>query len=408
LYTDYSVNDENVNEYQQYDEIIQTIKKRFITYGYKRIKTSAFEDYDLYTHVNSSINQNEMIKVIDYTGEILVIRPDVTIPITRKLAQESTNFGTDIRYFYVQDVFRQPFDRLESIENTQAGIEYFGNRSVESDAEVIALACHTLTDLGFKDVKIEIGHAGFFKELIEQLDLNTHELTELKKIIQAKNAIEIRPFLERLGVDEAIANAIEKIPFLYGAPDDVAERANDLLITEKLKNKLNHLMKVYEMIKMYGLENNVIMDLGLINHMGYYSDIVFQGFVEKFGQPVLMGGRYDKLANEFGANIPAIGFACQVESLVQAITTKENITPVQTDFLLMYEPECMQEAIQLVNALREKQYSVVSNLQVGAVNHTLYRYIVSIEKDKNTVQQKDHVKDFSNVDDLTQLVEGGF
>ena len=28
-----------------------------------------------------------------------------------------------------------------------------------------------------------------------------------------------------------------------------------------------------------GLENNIVVDLGLINHMGCYSDIIFQGFV---------------------------------------------------------------------------------------------------------------------------------
>ena len=44
------------------------------------------------------------------------------------------------------------------------------------------------------------------------------------------------------------------------------------------------------------------MDLGLINHMGYYSDVIFQGFVGKFGKPVLMGGRYNQLGNEFGAS----------------------------------------------------------------------------------------------------------
>ena len=68
-------------------------------------------------------------------------------------------------------------------------------------------------------------------------------------------------------------------------------------------------------LKLYGLETNIVMDLGLINHMGYYSDVIFQGFVEKFGKPVLMGGRYNQLGNEFGASLPAIGFACEVESL---------------------------------------------------------------------------------------------
>src|SRR5690625_5433189 len=72
------MNDENVKDYQQQEQIIKTIKKRFMTYGYKRIKTSAFEQYDVYSHVKSSIHQRDMVKIIDRTGDVLVLRPDAT------------------------------------------------------------------------------------------------------------------------------------------------------------------------------------------------------------------------------------------------------------------------------------------------------------------------------------------
>src|SRR5690606_35140555 len=98
---------------------------------------------------------NEMMKVIDYTGDVLVLRPDVTVPITRELAKNMQQLENELRFFYVQEVFRQSFDPYDSIESTQAGVEYFCNSSPESDAEVIALACHTMKDLGFTDIKIE-------------------------------------------------------------------------------------------------------------------------------------------------------------------------------------------------------------------------------------------------------------
>ena len=81
-----------------------------------------------------------------------------------------------------------------SIESTQAGVEYFCESSAEADAEVIALACHTLKDLGFNDIKIEMGHAGFFKELIQILNLDAADVEQLKSLIQAKNIVEIEPF----------------------------------------------------------------------------------------------------------------------------------------------------------------------------------------------------------------------
>lgn len=407
MYTDYRVIDEYVNEYQKFEKVTETITRRFKTFGYKRIKTSAFEKYDLYSQVNSSVNKNEMIKVIDYTGDVLVLRPDVTIPITKELAESELTDQQELRYFYVQDVFRQPFDRLETIESTQAGIEYFGNRSAEADAEVIALACQTLHDLGFTDIKIEIGHAGFFQELISQINLNPLDLRELKQMIQAKNLVEIRPFLDRLQVDPSVAQVIEQIPLLYGDPVEVAKRAQELIMNDQLTKQLSHLMEVYEIIKMYGFEDQVNMDLGLINHMDYYSDIIFQGFIGQFGQPVLMGGRYDHLADKFGANIPAIGFACEIDSLVQAIG-EQGTDPIKTDVLVIYEKDVMAEAIQITNHLRARGYSVVASKKRKSTTNQDFRYLVEMNKVGYKVNQQQQTKSFTEIDELIELIEGGW
>lgn len=405
MYNDYRMNDENVKDYQSYEQIIKTIKSRFMTYGYKRIKTPAFEQYDLYSQVKSSINQNEMIKVIDQTGEVLVIRPDVTIPITRQLAQETTTLENERRYFYVQDVFRQPAERGDQIESTQAGVEYFGENSPEADAEVIALACQTLQDLGFHDVKIEIGDAGFFQDLIDEIELTPNEFKELKNMIQAKNGIDIRPFLDRLEVKPEIASAIERIPFLYGNPIDVSERAKDIALTEKMKDKINHLIHVYEILNIYGLEKNIVMDLGLINQMGYYSDIIFQGFVEKIGKPVLMGGRYDQLASEFGASIPAIGFACEVEALIQAISDQE-ITSAPIDFTIIYEKELITDSIVVASRLREQEYRVLSLKNGKAVElHSLYT--IHMKQDRHTIQGQGKIENFSDINELLKWIKEG-
>src|SRR5699024_9946552 len=145
--------------------IITKLKKRFSTYGYKQVRTSTFETYDLYTQTNGLVNHNEMIKTIDPTGQVLVLRPDITIPITRQIASNETALTKELRYFYVLDVFRQSVNTTTNRESTQAGIEYFGNNNIEVDAEVIALAIHILRDLGFEQFKIELGHARFLQEL---------------------------------------------------------------------------------------------------------------------------------------------------------------------------------------------------------------------------------------------------
>ncbi|KXH87088.1 ATP phosphoribosyltransferase regulatory subunit [Sporosarcina sp. HYO08] len=393
--------------HEKFERIIKTINKRFTTYGYKRIKTSAFEQYDLYSKVNSSTDQTEMMKVIDRTGEVLVLRPDVTIPITRELAQNFSRLPSELRYFYVQEVFRQTQDTNTSIESTQAGIEYFCESSPEADAEVIALACHTMKDLGFTDIKIEIGHAAFFSELVQGLPLSLQQINQLKTLIQAKNVVEIGPFLRQFQIDPEVMEAIERIPFLYGNIEDVVKRASKTLLTTNMEKTLDYLLKLHATLKTYGLEQYIIIDLGLINHMGYYSGVIFQGFVEKYGKPVLMGGRYDELGEKFGAVLPAIGFACEIESLVQVTEQREVSAAFPIDVKIVYEEEQLNFAITIANELRERNYTVLSfpiRKEKADLQKTVYE--IRLQVGSFSLADQEQVIPFKDLKELLTLLVG--
>lgn len=411
LYTEYNLNDKKVKDYEKYERMIKTIHKRFKTYGYERIKTPTFEPYDLYAGVKSAINRKEMIKVIDQDGEVLVLRPDVTIPITKQLADDYMVLPHELKYYYVQDVFRQSQGNEENVENTQAGVEYFCENSPEADAEVIALACHTLKDLGFQNIKIEIGHAGFVQSLIEKGNFTERNVKQLKKLIQSKNIVELEPFLRKLEVEESLITSFTKIPMLYGEPLQVSERAREITQTDVMDDTLNYLLEVYEILKLYGLEQLIVLDLGLINHMGYYSDMIFQGFVEDFGRPVLMGGRYNRLAHEFGAQFPAIGFACTVESLLEAMKTElpQRRTPI--DISIRYDGENLQRSIAYANELRERNYVVSSsnyNKQLESPRQSIYQVELTDNKYEFFYKEKSYTFDsFQQLLKLIREVKGG-
>lgn len=398
-------NEKKIKDYQKYERMIKTIHKRFKTYGYERVKTSTFEQYDLYTEAKSAINRKEMVKTIDQNGEVLVLRPDVTIPITKQLAELYPTLPHELRYYYVQDVFRQTEETDGDVESTQAGVEYYCESSPEKDAEVIALACHTLKDLGFQNIKIEIGHAGFFQSLIDQTNLSERNLAKLKKMIQSKNIVELEPFLRTLEIEESLILALTKIPMLYGDPERVSEKAQAITQNEKTNAIITYLLDVYEILKLYGLKQNIVMDLGLINHMGYYSDTIFQGFVEQYGRPVLMGGRYNHLGNEFGAELPAIGFACTVESLLKA--TGENCTAprVPLDVHLQYEEGCLKESIFFANELRERNYTVVTSKKHQQLIDTQPSiYQVQLAKEGRTFYYKEKSYNFDSIKELLKLM----
>ncbi|PIC62889.1 ATP phosphoribosyltransferase regulatory subunit [Sporosarcina sp. P13] len=390
------------SEHEKHEKIIGTLSKRFTTYGYKRIKTSAFEQYDLYSNVRTSINQNEMIKVIDYTGEVLVLRPDVTIPLTQQLVQLNGNLPEEMRYYYVQEVFRQTFQENERIGKTQAGVEYYCESSPQADAETIMLACHALRDVGFSDVKIEIGYAGFFTELIADLQLTIDQTAELKTLIQAKNVVEIGPFLNQLPIDPSVKEILEQLPLLYGAPQVVFDRLQNLKVSESAQRAIDYLQQTYKIVELYGLKKHIVIDLGLINHMGYYSGIIFQGYVESFGKPVLMGGRYDSLSEEFGVKLPAIGFACEIDSLVKAAAKKELKERYSIDVTVFFKESRMKYAIDIANELRERDYRVVSKPLKGQASAKDSQYTIQLLEQQNLLIDEEEAKEFR---DFKQLLD---
>src|SRR5699024_2397857 len=177
--------------------------------------------------------KQEMIKTINNNGQKLVLHPDVIITITKQIASVNKHLNEHLRYVYVTDVFRQTTEQAEDSKSTHAGVEYFGNSSSEADAEIIALAIHSFDDLNIKNFKIELGHAGFFQAIADELKLSAIDTADLKKLIQAKNITSIAPFLKKLNVDDNLKSIVEEIPFLYGDSEDVIKRAKRILLNKK-------------------------------------------------------------------------------------------------------------------------------------------------------------------------------
>lgn len=387
-------------------QVIEILKQRFTTYSYEEIYTSNFENYDLYANMNGSVNHHEMIKTIDNKGQVLVLRPDITIPITQQLATNNQSIHEDLRYFYVLDVFRQTTDSNDYRESTQAGVEYFGNDTAEADAEVVALAIHLLKDLEVGNFKIELGHAGFFKQLIKEVELDDQALASLIQLIQAKNISEMEQFLSKTTINRDIAHIITSLPFLYGSPLDVLEKASELPLNESLRNTVHNMKEIYAVLTAYGVEEHIIIDFSLINQMDYYSDIIFQGFIQEIGKPVLMGGRYDTLANQFGAEIPAIGFACDIDLLLTGVAKERLVDNPIIDVTILYDKQVERQAVALANDLREKQYKIVTyecNSKRERIPET--RATLTLTKDYSVIAQGDLSKEVTNVADINSFLE---
>ena len=128
-----------------------------------------------------------------------------------------------------------------------------------------------------------------------------------------------------------------KITELFGS-FEVLEDALELVNNKRSREAIIRLQQLYQLLKMYGDEDYVSFDLGLVSKYHYYTGIIFKGYTYGVGDAVVTGGRYDKLLSYFGKDAAAIGFAVNIGSLMQALASKkleQEVTPRTT--MLLYD-----------------------------------------------------------------------
>ena len=315
------VEDIDYNKFEQIESIRKKVEKVFKRDGYRQISTPTFEYYDLFTGIDMSMDKDEMYKIIDTNGKILVLRPDATIPIARMVATNYKYLEEKIKLMYLTNVYRSSdFRALGKREFIQAGIEYFGNPSLEADAQVIETAIKALAGAGFKQIRIEIGDAKYFDGLIEEFGESVDKSTKnsIRKLVESKNYPELDLLLSNLELEDKYKKILLELPFLYGEFDSVIIRAKELAINNKMESAVSDLVQIYSKIKLDNLDKHIFLDMGLVNHLDYYSGMIFKIYLQNTGKIAGSGGRYDGLMEKFGKKIPAIGFGLNMDILYEA------------------------------------------------------------------------------------------
>ncbi len=206
----------------------------------------------------------------------------------------------------------------------QMGVELIGDASFESDVMVLALGIKALTSCCKTDVRLELGHVGIFKLLIERLSVDEDEKAAIHQFISTKNYAALSSKLDKYQSNQTTA-ILRELPELFGGRE-VFEKTRKLFdgYDGKLLKMLEYLKAIYDALGDLGLEESIIIDFGLVNQADYYSSLVFKGYTSKAKEPILSGGRYDNLLKDFGCNLPATGFAVNVDQIAACILDREE------------------------------------------------------------------------------------
>ncbi len=298
----------------------------FESRGYNEIITPTMEFFDVFNLNESYVPNEDMYKLFDSKGRTLALRHDMTTPISRVVATKLANAKMPIRLYYSQNVFRSN-DYLNGKldEVSQCGVELIGLKEYEGDIEVLITAISAMQNAVGESFKIELGHIEFFKEIIKDIPLDNMAVEGIRLAIEKKNFAGLDKMVEELECTSKATVALKKLPRLFGSAT-VLKEAYEIAPNDGAKKILKELETLVEKLTELGFGNYLAIDLGMVHHIGYYTGLIFRGYLDGSGENCLAGGRYDKLSQNFGKEMPATGFAISVNSI---LSTKKSVSAIR-------------------------------------------------------------------------------
>ena len=304
----------------------------FERYGYSDIETPTLEYFEVFSSDIGTTPSNELYKFFDRDGNTLVLRPDFTPSVARAVSMHFPDDAFPARLCYSGSTFvnsREYQGKLK--EATQMGIELIGDGSADADAEVIAVVCDLLLTSGLKEFQVSIGEVNFFKSLAERSGLDEETVETIRRLITTKNFFGVSEVLDQANVDDAIREALEELPQLFGGAE-IFDKAEKYALADQEKNAIRRLRDIHSALVDKKLDRYISYDFGSLSKYTYYTGIIFSAFTYGTGEPIARGGRYDHLLGHFGKDQPAVGVGLYFDQLTNCL--QRQLIPYGADALL--------------------------------------------------------------------------
>ena len=297
--------------------------------GCRKYHMGRFEEYSLYQANRSFLSSEQVITFTDLDGRLLALKPDVTLSIA-KTAQPAP--GETLRYYYHENVYRPSAESHTFQEIGQMGLEFLGGVGEAEVQQAVCLAAQSLGQLG-TDWVLEVSHMGYLFGLFDALQVPDAARAELLRKLGQKNAHELRAAALAAGLDEDAADTLCRVLTLCGGYADTLPRAEALCRNDAMRAAVAELQGLAGPLEQAG--GAIRLDLTLAGEMEYYNGLVFQGYLKALPRPLLKGGRYDLLMQQFTPGAGAIGFAVYLDELDRLSAPLPPVQKNSTDKVML-------------------------------------------------------------------------
>lgn len=318
-------------------------------YFLKEIRTPVFEHTELFNRGvgdTSDVVTKEMYTFLDKGGRSITLKPEGTAGAVRSFIENGMSSGVlPAKMYYITPAFRYERPQAGRLrEFHQFGVEIFGAKGADTDAETILLAHDFLTRLGLKT----------------RLYINSIGCPTCRAAYNAALKAYFAPHLDELCYD--CKTRYEKNPLrLLDCKEESCKKINaeaPSILDYLCDDCKAHFKEVKERLTKSGVPFEI--DPAIVRGLDYYTRTVFEFKADGIGAQgtVCAGGRYDGLIRNLGGqDVPAVGFAAGIERLL-IVMEQSNAQIPNTETLTAYmagmDRNSRAKAFELTSALRSR------------------------------------------------------
>ena len=411
----------------QRNYVEKIIRDTFESYGFSQIQTPLYESFSLLSAQAGEEIRHKMFTFVGPDRVDYALRPELTAPVCRIIANgDLDDYPYPYKLYYIgQCVRHEPKTNNEDIrrEFRQAGIELIGSDSTLADAEVITIPVRILEKLNIDNTQLVIGNTGILRHLLEKLNLDPKDQSEVILDIDHLSRIRIenrKMDLENLSDELNMLRRSQGSDYqgVYKIDMDIIQDLSESNseewksnlpaiaeetyiskwnryydISQEMAQKCINISKINgdkdSVVANYGreldsiskqsyielntlcnyLENNGVVDykinLGITRGFDFYTGTVFQIEVSEKNLAICGGGRYDKLIQSFGGpSLPGAGFAFQFDLLVETFldTGSNNIKTSKDYFISSISNDLLSSVNKTAELIRRQGKTVEIDL----------------------------------------------
>lgn len=346
----------------RHSEYVEVIASRIARgYGFSKVETPTYEHLQVFEQTGI-VSPDKCFIFPDKSGRQLILRPDLNAPLCRVITSHFQCSPMPVKLFNSQQVYRYRHGAKRR-EFKMFGLEVFGEKDVQADAEVVCVMLDICKELGLTDLTVEVSNVSIFSRLLEVAGLGMDQCRDVLHVLQlcdgVSKRIECVGLLDLPEIIKVILKSIISCPLDSFHQRLAFERAAD--VSDTLKAERVKTLSFMRYLAAQGV-SDVSLRLDNIRGAGFYSDLVYRINTHQNKSEIADGGRYDHFVERLGGvSLPATGIGFGIGRLIRILKESGVALPESFNKKVLFHvnrPEIIGLVKPILSSSRNKEMTV--------------------------------------------------